>query len=120
MGLAAPGRAKLRRQVSPGVRSRRCCLGGLAGPGVDSRARTWGSSLDRGARSPRPEREGEARCRRALFEKKTKSFGGQGLPGRLSRNSCRLLTEIYQVLYGSVIPLPAVVFNLELVSANLL
>lgn len=45
-----------------------------------------------------------------LRKKERKSFGGQGLPGRLSRNSFRrLLAEIYQVLYGSVIPLPAVV-----------
>jgi hypothetical protein len=68
-----------------------------------------------GYQHPCPAREGARRgvCARSQKKKKkgkTKRVGGQGLPGRLSRNSfCSLLTEIYQTLYGSVIPLPAAV-----------
>lgn len=97
-----------------------------SGP-LEGAKRDWGGGVGgKWTPSPRRPRPGRAWGARALHparervrlgvgahsskKGKTKSFGGQGLPGRLSRNSFRrLLAEIYQVLYGSVIPLPAVV-----------
>lgn len=59
---------------------------------------------------------------RALFEKRKdkKFWRPRGFPGVYLETLRGLLTEIYRVLYGPVTSLPAVVFNLELVSANLL
>lgn len=111
-GRAAPGE---REAAAPGVPR-------PAWPSVPprgaQRGRRWGrgegAGTQPGPRRPRPPpcaggvRPAVGAC--SSKKGKTKSSGGQGLPGRLSRNSSRrLLTEIYQVLYGSVIPLPAVV-----------
>ena len=111
-GWRPRGMGSLLCQVSPGARSRRCWLGGRnpAEEGLGGRGRgdlAWPGAPAPSARRGRV-RPGVGAC--SSKKGKTKSFGGLGLPGRLSRNSSRrLLTEIYQVLYGSVIPLPAVV-----------
>lgn len=101
----------MRRQVSPALVASVLLCGAERGRGW-----TWGRGRGDPARpgalapSARRGRVRPGVGAHSSKKGKTKSFGGQGLPGRLSRNSSRrLLTEIYQVLYGSVIPLPAVV-----------
>lgn len=82
----------------PSRRSVRLCGADGAGAGSGTRAR--GASRDPGVHTPAQRRRARLGVRARSSKKgKTKSFGGQGLPGRLFRNSFRrLLPEIYQAL----------------------